>query len=355
MCTWAGYIGQERAAAVLLQMAKRQEGLWSGYYSGLVTVDRGRLHWEKVVGDFAKLVAETNAAELPGTLGLVHSRTNSGGDVEWGQPFVDAECTVAGMGQGSGGVFADDSRRVALGNALLAQGRTFRSATAHKVGGYPIIADGSAIHTSELLTVAAAAEYETCRDPGDAARRAVRQAPSEAVWAFVFADQPDTIVVTNVNQRVVVGRDDSGTYIASSALAIPAGVRWRCEMPGNTLAVISREEARFELLAPAEELPVDETLPVGLENAALDYVRSNPGASLPQIAGSALNPLLPKDGLTRRGFAAYRTIERLLQSGMVRAETKHVPGANREGTAPLTVFFAAEVNMQGGSPDETEC
>ena len=341
MCTWAGYIGQEKAAAILLEMAKRQEGLWSGYYSGLVTVDRGRLHWKKVVGDFAKLTAETNAAELPGTLGLVHSRTNSGGDVEWGQPFVDSKCAVAGMGQGSGGVFADDAPRVALGNALLAQDRTFRSATPGEVGGYPILADGSAVHTSELLTVAVAAEYETCREPGEAARRAVRQAPSEAVWAFVFADQPDTIVVTNVNQRVAIGRDDSGTYIASSTLAIPTEARWRCEMPGNTLAVINREGVRFESLAPGEELPVHEALPFGLENAALDYVRSNPGASLPQIAGNALNPLLPKSGLTRRSFAAYRTVERLLQSGMVRAEAKHVPGTNGEGTAPLTIFFAA--------------
>ena len=342
MCTWAGYLGREKAAPILLEMARRQEGLWSGYYSGLVTVDAGALHWRKVVGSMAKLERETHAAELPGTFGLVHSRTNSGGDVEWAHPFVDDRDAVAGVGQGSNGLFADQSERIRLGDALLAEGRSFRSATPGKVGSYPVLSDGSAIHVSELVTVAAASEHEKCRDPLEAVRRAVRRAPAEAVWAFVFADHPDAIVVANVNQRVVIGRDDAGTYLASSAIAFPPGVRWRCETPANTVALISRGASCFDMLAPAEELPVDETLPAGLEQAALEYIRANPGTSLPKTASHALKPLFPTGKIGRRAFACYRALERLLASGAIRSEITHVPGTNGEGAAALTVFFATD-------------
>ena len=79
MCTLAGYIGTKPAAPELLRAARRQEGWWSGFYSGLATAAPNRLHWAKAIGTIAKLERTTPARELPGTVGLVHSRTKSGG------------------------------------------------------------------------------------------------------------------------------------------------------------------------------------------------------------------------------------------------------------------------------------
>lgn len=81
MCTLAGYIGDQRAAPVLFEMLSRQEGLAGGFYTGIATVHEGRLYYEKVVGDSATLFAETKAWELPGNIGIIHTRTPSGGGV----------------------------------------------------------------------------------------------------------------------------------------------------------------------------------------------------------------------------------------------------------------------------------
>jgi hypothetical protein len=61
----AGYIGDKPAAPILLEMLEEQEGLAGGYYTGLATLDAGRLHFRKVVGDAARLKAETDALSLP--------------------------------------------------------------------------------------------------------------------------------------------------------------------------------------------------------------------------------------------------------------------------------------------------
>ena len=73
MCNIGGYIGSEAAAPILLDMMEKQEGLAGGYYSGIATIADGRLHFAKVVGDFAKLRRETDAERLPGTIGIAHS------------------------------------------------------------------------------------------------------------------------------------------------------------------------------------------------------------------------------------------------------------------------------------------
>ena len=77
MCNIAGYIGTEPAAPILLELIERQEGLAGGFYTGIATIHQGKLHWRKVVGDCARLLGETDAQDLPGTIGLAHSRSNS--------------------------------------------------------------------------------------------------------------------------------------------------------------------------------------------------------------------------------------------------------------------------------------
>ena len=56
MCTIAGYIGEKRAAPVLLEMLKREESFDSGYYSGIATIHEGRLYYAKLTGRSEELV-----------------------------------------------------------------------------------------------------------------------------------------------------------------------------------------------------------------------------------------------------------------------------------------------------------
>ena len=55
MCNIAGYIGDESAAPILLEMTERQQGFAGGYSTGIATICDGELHSVKVVGDVSTL------------------------------------------------------------------------------------------------------------------------------------------------------------------------------------------------------------------------------------------------------------------------------------------------------------
>ena len=89
MCNIAGYIGKKQAAPILCEMMKKQEGFYAGYYTGIVTHDKEKLCCAKVIGNMENLLNETAALNFPGTIGFLHSRSKSGGDIEWGHPFIN--------------------------------------------------------------------------------------------------------------------------------------------------------------------------------------------------------------------------------------------------------------------------
>ncbi|MBQ2273110.1 MAG: glutamine--fructose-6-phosphate aminotransferase, partial [Clostridia bacterium] len=88
MCNIAGCVGSRRAAPILLEMLRRQEGFAGGYYTGIATIHEGRIYSAKLTGDVSKLISDTDAADLPGTIGIIHSRSKSGGGDPWAHPFL---------------------------------------------------------------------------------------------------------------------------------------------------------------------------------------------------------------------------------------------------------------------------
>ena len=342
MCTWAGYVGEQQAAPILLGMAKRQEGMWGGFYAGLVTLADDAFHLDKVVGTMAKLEAETDVATFPGAIGLVHSRTKSGGGRGWAQPFLSSRGGVACCAQGHYGRFQQDAGRVELGNELLDLGHSFSTAKPGAEGHYPLLKDGSSIHSTELACEAVEAECEKSPAATEAIRRVMLRMPTEGIYAFLLRGHVDRLFVANMNQRMIAGRDEKGMYVATSGLALPDHVLWRMELPGNTIAAIEKDAIRVEPMGPAAAFPVDESVPAELDHAVVRYVKANPGVALVNIVDDVVTPRYPRGVLTREAPAGYRCVERLLAAKVLRAETRDVPGILEGETAPTTVFFGAE-------------
>ena len=44
MCNIAGYVGEKRAAPILIEMMKKQEGFAGGYYTGIATIHKGKIY-----------------------------------------------------------------------------------------------------------------------------------------------------------------------------------------------------------------------------------------------------------------------------------------------------------------------
>jgi len=109
-------------------------------------------------------------------------------------------------------------------------------------------------------------------------------------------------------------------------------------MPGNTLAVVERDNVTLQPLCGTGVLPVDERLPPRLDSTVLAFLEDNPRSSLGTINGGAVVPLWSEGRLQRRSLAIYATVERLLAAGLVVAEIEDVPGVLDGETAPRTVF-----------------
>ena len=88
VCNIAGYAGERRAAPILIEMIRRQESLNGGHYTGIATIHEGKLYYAKLVGDLDRLLEKTGAADLPGTVGVIHSRTPGKEGDEWAHPFI---------------------------------------------------------------------------------------------------------------------------------------------------------------------------------------------------------------------------------------------------------------------------
>ena len=155
MCNIAGYVGSRPAAPILLDMMKRQEGFAGGYFSGMATIHDGRLYHAKLTGDVARLESLTDVASFPGTIGIIHSRSNSGGGDKWAHPFTrskNGQVTEAYIANGGLGCSKPRLPEYCqLGQRLMDEGYTMPSRDNVPNTIYPTLADGSVIHMSDIM------------------------------------------------------------------------------------------------------------------------------------------------------------------------------------------------------------
>ena len=74
MCNIAGYAGDRQAAPILLEMLRAQQDFDGGLSTGVATIHEGKLHYRKLVGNVDDLIRNTDVLELPGSIGISHSR-----------------------------------------------------------------------------------------------------------------------------------------------------------------------------------------------------------------------------------------------------------------------------------------
>ena len=128
MCNIAGYIGERDAAPILIEMIREQEGLNGGFYTGIATLHEGKIHQRKLVGSLDDLLKKTDAASLPGKIGIIHSRTPGFAGDEWAHPFVcerDGEIFSALVMNGYVGYFEPfDKKSIAVAEQLILEDST---------------------------------------------------------------------------------------------------------------------------------------------------------------------------------------------------------------------------------------
>lgn len=332
MCNIAGYVGADRAAPILLDMLEREEGLAGGYYTGVATIHAGVLHWRKVVGDTAHLREQTDAEELPGSIGLAHSRSNSGGDHEWSHPFIGCGERLAYIANGSAGKWMDDPRRQAGAQRLADAGHQYRSAHPGQIGSYPMLADGNCVHMSDAMAHAIGDALERLGHPEQAIRQAFLEMPSEVVGMYITLAHPDRVFGARWNLPVCVARDDSGSCLASSPQAFPTVPAWWTWVPPSSVFTATADRLCLSPLVPPGEAIADDINRAHARRAVLQALEEGP-KSFGELSKLS-DALSPRDELIVKCDPIYEVLWDLQREGVVRQEIERVPGAQEGLTAP---------------------
>ncbi len=343
MCVIASYLGNRRAAPILLEMLRREEGLNGGYYSGIATVHEGQLYHAKAVGSTDHLIATTEAANLPGTIGIIHSRTPSGGGVEWGHPFVDTREELAYIANGAVGRFKNLPLLAAASERLLAGGHRFRSAQEEPVASYPVLPNGISVHFSDLLCQAIAEAYAPMSAWEEglllAGKAAYEALPGELVGLCLHASRGDEIVALRHNKPLLIGRNAEGEqFMASAALAFPDGVHWQMQAPASAATRVRRNGDISVLpftapgLIPVGQRPSALRVAVALEEA---LAAQSPCGMEPLLA--AMAALYPADVLTEKEVLLYEALHALEKEGKIALGSQPREPLQGNPVAPATV------------------
>lgn len=341
MCVIAGYIGNKQAAPVLLEMLQREEGLGGGYYSGIATIHEGKLHYEKLVGDTANLLKNTRALELPGTIGIAHSRTKSGGGREWGHPFIDTKNQLAYIANGAVGVFDNLPLLTELSENLIADGHRFLSAQDEPVESYPQLKNGQSVHFSDTLCQAIGAAYETSTaEPHPlliAASQSYQEYPSELVGLCLHAAHPDEIVVVRHNMPCEIGRNKEGEiYLATTTIAFPSDVCWQTRMPAQSGALFQRDGSI--LIEPFRNTPISIGTfpsPTAIEAAIQPLLNATEPPTVGTLC-TAVKQLWPEGTLNEKAIAIYETVASMIVEERICLKGINVPGVEDGTTVPQT-------------------
>jgi glutamine phosphoribosylpyrophosphate amidotransferase len=348
MCVIAGYIGNEKAAPILLKMLRREEGLDAGFYTGIATIHEGKLHYRKGVGDIETLLAQTDALELPGTIGIAHSRTPSGGGREWAHPFTDANEQLAYVANGAPGKYVATTDLSKIGSRLLQKGAQFKSAQSEKVGASPVLSDGRSVHLSDVLCQLIADNFKgqeiSANGLLQAAIETYETAPGEIVGLCIHATQPDSIVVARHNQPMQIGRGSDGAlYLATTTMAFPEVV-WQMRVPAVAGAICHRDGSvqvtpfgDHSRLIPLGAFPSADAIAATIQK----FVREKNPCTMPDLA-KAIEPLWSDGFLRERAIVVYELLAALQREGKITCTQKRIPGMLEQGTVPRT-FIEFEI------------
>ncbi len=332
MCNIAGYIGEREAAPILIEMMKRQEGYGGGFYTGIATVDEnGRLECVKKVGPTKRLLNLTDAEHLRGRVGIIHSRSGSGGDDLWAHPFVGTGGHVAYVGNGIFGAQFETPEYKASRNSILQNladsGYNCRSRKIGAIGGYPTYANGDGAHDSDAMAQLIARYVDSGLDGAAAAIAAYLEMPSEIVGLTLCDKEPDCVIWARFNQPMLVGFADHGAYLATTRLAFPDDVREVHILPTMSGGRVYRD--RIETI-PFDN-PICTVAPITDEIFAKAYEAAKAAiGEKPRYIGNIcdlVKPFFDAADCAPEAMLAYEVAAQLTADGLIHTEVEMIDGA----------------------------
>lgn len=198
MCGICGYIGNGKAAPIILSGLRKID--YRGYDSaGESTAHDGELFLEKDVGKIDEINKRLHLEDLPGNVGLGHTRwaTTGGVTKENAHPHTDCAGSIAIV---HNGVLQSYS---GLKEELISRGHRFRSET-----------------DTEVFAHLVEEAYEDSRGFGRAFHKSLGKLKPNDQFAFIGIHKDENVIAAaKKGSPLCVGRKGGETFVASDPLA----------------------------------------------------------------------------------------------------------------------------------------
>ena len=348
MCNIAGYVGKKAAAPILIEMLRREEGIDAGFYTGIATLHEGKIHYRKLCGDLDALLKNTDAASLPGNIGIIHSRTKSGGPDAWSHPFVSAgkfekEPTVAYVANGGSGIFKSrDPEYNLLAERLIAEGYKMDSEIELEDGIYNRLSNGKMVHMSDVMCSLIAKEADLGNSPDAAMENAFCTMPGDIVGLLLSLKAPDRIFWSKISRPMNLAYSRHGAYLATTTMAFPDDtVTKPVKLPVLSAGFVTEDsfEAKRYKNPPTEVVTADLSLMSKIYSAIENALSDKKARHLYEIH-PVTREFLPRfeDKVSTYTQASYEALEALYQEGKIEIVKETVPAVNEKESAPYFKF-----------------
>lgn len=222
MCGIVGYTGTKQAGEILLDGLEKLE--YRGYDSSGIAVSNGEhINVKKATGRLEALREKSNnGKDLPGTLGIGHTRwATHGKPTELNShPHMSENGRIAIVHNGIIENFE------VLKEMLQKRGRKFISETDTEV-------------------VAQLIDYHYQGDIVKAVSTAMLELKGSYALGIICADEPDKIVAVKNHAPLIVAYGEDGNYFASDVLALTSHSRTVSYLEDNEIALIDKNGIRF--------------------------------------------------------------------------------------------------------------
>ena len=222
MCGIVGYVGKEQAAGIILEGLARLE--YRGYDSaGMAVYDGEKIRISKTAGRLKVLEESTRGGEtMPGNLGIGHTRWATHGvpNETNAHPHFNKDETIAVVHNGI------IENYIALRDYLKKKGYEFKTETDTEV-------------VAHLL------DYYDKGDPLETITKVLHRVEGSYALGIIFAAHPDSLYAVRKDSPLIVGRNDSGCFIASDVPAILKHTRRVFYVDDQEIAVLRAEDLKF--------------------------------------------------------------------------------------------------------------
>ena len=222
MCGIVGYIGREQAAPIILDGLAKLE--YRGYDSaGMAVFDGKAIQTQKATGRLKVLENLTRGGEtMPGGSGIGHTRwaTHGAPSDRNAHPHINNKGTIAVVHNGI------IENYIPLRHKLTEKGYEFQSETDTEV-------------LAHLL------DYYYKGNPLEAITKVLHRVEGSYALGILFADHPDEVYAARKDSPLIVGRNETGCFIASDVPAILKYTRTVYYMDNQEVAVLRPDGLQF--------------------------------------------------------------------------------------------------------------